>query len=299
MSTQSARSSPGRSSEHGNNTTGFQDQDRASTISSSSTPFSQSNSTSQIFEETSFFNQLPIHESLSRGHQRTETGHHDGSMFQPSPFAQPQGIYGLGFLDQTPFFSRSSHRGHGDDDDEEEEDRDEDEDGVHAGKDRDGSSQDGSGPLREEIRHLHPEEELAFLPSGGMSASSVLTKATEGGYQRRAVLGNNMPFQLDDELASLGTRGLEEILGHEGGDEEEDHRVRGIRFKEAVEPSRVRSQGEVLSSASRKSSAQNSVGSSFSDLSDSISRSALEEEYLAGYNNSNNSNNNSSTHSKM
>ncbi|KAK3820386.1 MAG: hypothetical protein J3Q66DRAFT_429248 [Benniella sp.] len=105
MSTQSARSSPGRSSEHGNNTTGgFQDQDRASTVSSSSTPFSQSNSTSQIFEETSFFNQLPIHESLSRGHQRTETGHHDGSVFQPSPFAQPQGIYGLGFLDQTPFF---------------------------------------------------------------------------------------------------------------------------------------------------------------------------------------------------
>lgn len=276
--------------DHG--TTPFHDHDRASTVSSSSTPYSRSNSTSQIFEETSFFNQLSSNDSLSRGHQRMEIVNNDRGAFQPSPFAQPRGVYGLGFMDQTPFYSGGNNDVRDDDDDE-------DEDGVHTDKDIDGVTQDESGPLSERIKQqLHLEDELAFLPSGGTSASGVFPRIAESGYQRRTASGNNMPFQLDDELASLGTRALEEFLGHEGGDEEDDHKV---RFKD-VEPSRLRNlsrDGELSSKIraspersaanSRKSSAQNSVGSSFSDLSDSITRSALEEEYLAGYNNSNNS----------
>jgi hypothetical protein len=278
--------------------TPFHDHDRASTVSSSSTPYSRSNSTSQIFEETSFFNQLSSNDSLSRGHQRMEIVNNDRGAFQPSPFAQPRGVYGLGFMDQTPFYSGGNNDVRDDDDDE-------DEDGVHTDKDIDGGTQDESGPLSERIKQqLHLEDELAFLPSGGTSASGVFPRIAESGYQRRTASGNNMPFQLDDELASLGTRALEEFLGHEGGDEEDDHKV---RFKD-VEPSRLRnlnrdgkqvlltmfmflsiavgecsrinigsSLGELSSKIraspersaanSRKSSAQNSVGSSFSDLS--------------------------------
>ncbi|KAF9954210.1 hypothetical protein BGZ65_004182 [Modicella reniformis] len=239
-STQSSRSSPERSADHGNPTI-FQDHDRASTVSSSSTPYSQSNSTSQIFEETSFFNQLSSNDSFSRAHQRAELMNNDRGTFQASPFAQTQGVYGLGFMDQTPFYAESNDRDR--DDDDEDDDDDDDDDADHTDKDTDSASQDESGPLSEQIKQLHLEDVLAFLPSGAISASGVLSKAAEDGYQRRTASGDNMPFQLDDELASLGTRALEEVLGHEGGDEEDDHKVRGIRFKEAMGPSRMRSLG--------------------------------------------------------
>ncbi|KAF8929479.1 hypothetical protein BGZ58_008917 [Dissophora ornata] len=213
--------------------------------------------------------------------------------FNQSPFAQQhQSVYGLGFADQNPYYSQNDHRPHDDDEDD-------DVDDDHTDKDDDAESQDESGPLSERIKQLHLEDVLAFLPSGGAAASGILSKSTvDDGYQRRTASGDRMPFQLDDELASLGTRTLEEILQHDGGDDDDDHRVRGIRFKETVGPSRLRGlgrDGELPSKVSpersgpnsRKSSAQNSVGSSFSDLSDSsVTQSAMEDAYLSGYNNS-------------
>ncbi|KAF9183448.1 hypothetical protein BGZ51_004022 [Haplosporangium sp. Z 767] len=242
-----------------------------------------SNSTSQIFEETSFFNQLSSNDSISRGQQHSELGsRHD--------FRSPsmgQGAYGLGFINDRS----NSLDDNGDDDDDEDE---------HTDKDDDSASQDESGPLSEQIKQLHLEDVLAFLPIGGTSASGVIQKPEEDGYQRRTTLGDKMPFQLDDELANLGTRALEEILGNDGGDEDDDHRVKGIRFKDDVghnrlrnfgrdgEPSsKIRTSPERSEFNSRKSSAQNSVGSSFSDLSDSsVTQSAMEDAYLSGYNNS-------------
>ncbi|KAF9426886.1 hypothetical protein BGZ94_005865 [Podila epigama] len=148
------------------------------------------------------------------------------------------------------------------------------------------------------------------------------------------------PFMLDDELANLGTRPLEEILNHhddegdlgdDGHDLDEDvyrglgidagpssrsggasHRVTsgastgtgtgggggggGIRFQDqyagtgrirGVGRDGIRTSPERSGTNSRKSSAQNSVGSSFSDLSDSsVTQSAMEDAYLSGYNNS-------------
>ncbi|KAG0320789.1 hypothetical protein BGZ99_004295 [Dissophora globulifera] len=298
---QTIRSSPGRQSDQGGNTSAFQDNERSSTVSSASTPYSQSNSTSQIFEETSFFNQLSSNDSLSRGQQRSGNSHNDGissrsgAFHTQSPFAQHQGVYGLGFMDQSPFYSRGDHRDIDDDDDDDGED-----DGDNTDKDGDTESQDESGPLSEQIKQLHLEDVLAFLPSGGASASGVLPKPTNDGFQRKTASGDRMPFQLDDELASLGTRTLEEILQHDAGDEDDDYREREIKFKGAAGPSRVRGlarDGELMSKArsspdrsgpnSRKSSAQNSVGSSFSDLSDSsVTQSAMEDAYLSGYNNS-------------
>ncbi|KAI7828233.1 hypothetical protein BC939DRAFT_71520 [Gamsiella multidivaricata] len=288
----SARSSPGRSATQGNPSI-FQDQERSSTVSSVSTPYSQSNSTSQIFEETSFFNQLSSNDSFSRGQQLGENTSSDRhGAFQQSSFTQMQGVYGLGFMDQTPFYSQTNHHHHNDDDDDETEDE-------HTDREGDSASQDESGPLSEQIKQLHLEDVLAFLPSTGASTSGILQKPTNDGYQRRTASGDKMPFQLDDELASLGTGALEEILDHGGGDDDDDHRVRGIRFKETVGPIRMRSLGhgefsskirtspERSGASSRKSSAQNSVGSSFSDLSDSsVTQSAMEDAYLSGYNNS-------------
>lgn len=97
------------------------------------------------------------------------------------------------------------------------------------------TSQDESEPLRQQIKQLHLEDVLAFLPIGGPSASGVLpeagkrqdTKVEVVGYQRRTALGDKMPFHLDAELADLGTRPLEEILNHNDDDgdmgEEDDH----------------------------------------------------------------------------
>ncbi|KAF9110282.1 hypothetical protein BGX27_006579 [Mortierella sp. AM989] len=283
---QSARNSPGRLSDQGPITTAmFNDSERSSTVSTASTPYSQSNSTSQIFEETSFFNQLSSNDSLSRAQLRAENLIQDGSSgrgaFQQS-FSQNQGVYGLGFMDSAPYYPRDDR------------DDDDDDDGGHTDRDADSVNQDESGPLSEQIKQLHLEDVLAFLPSG--STSGILPRPSDGDvYQRRTTSGDNMPFQLDDELASLGTRTLGEILDHDGGDDEDDHRVRGIRFKDSVGPNRMRGrEGEPPArsvSSSRKSSAQNSVGSSFSDLSDSsVTQSAMEDAYLSGYNN------NSKTH---
>ncbi|CAO3574796.1 unnamed protein product [Mortierella alpina] len=296
----------------------FQDNDPSSTISSVSTPYSQSNSASQIFEETSFFNQLSSNDSLSRGHHQQQHHQQQQSEHQHDalsghggdyPFGQEQGGYGLGFMgDNTSSSSRYKHANrHGVDDD------DDDDDNEHTDQDDEGESHDESGPLSEQIKQLHLEDVLAFLPigggTGGGSASGVFQRPTtttsttatsEEGYQRRTASGDKMPFQLDDELASLGTRALEEILENDGGDEEEGHRVRGIRFQDNVGPHRIRGLGregalpsklktspERSVANSRKSSAQNSVGSSFSDLSDSsVTQSAMEDAYLSGFNNS-------------
>ncbi|KAF9574282.1 hypothetical protein EC968_007051 [Mortierella alpina] len=291
----------------------FQDNDPSSTISSVSTPYSQSNSASQIFEETSFFNQLSSNDSLSRGHhqqqqqqqkqQHQELSGHGGDY----SFGQEQGGYGLGFMGVNSSSSsryNQANRHSVDDDD--------DDDDQHTDQDDEGESHDESGPLSEQIKQLHLEDVLAFLPigggTGGNSVSGVFQKpmttatttTTEDGYQRRTASGDKMPFQLDDELANLGTRALEEILENDGGDEEEAHRVRGIRFQDNVGPHRIRGLGregappsklktspERSAANSRKSSAQNSVGSSFSDLSDSsVTQSAMEDAYLSGFNNS-------------
>ncbi|KAG0038081.1 hypothetical protein BGZ82_001154 [Podila clonocystis] len=248
---------------------GYQDNDRSSTISSASTPYSQSNSVSQIFEETSFFNQLSSNDS-----------------FAGAPPPGSQGRFGLEFVDttlqdttcnhQTSFMQnnmgassqrttnmhRSTLKTADDNDTETSTDKDDDDDEV--------TSQDESEPLRQQIKQLHLEDVLAFLPIGGPSASGVLpetgkrqnTRDDAAGYQRRTVLGDKTPFQLDAELADLGTRPLEEILNHNDDDgdmgEEDDH----------------------------GHGAQNSVGSSFSDLSDSsVTQSAMEDAYLSGYNN--------------
>ncbi|ORZ06829.1 hypothetical protein BCR41DRAFT_166676 [Lobosporangium transversale] len=278
----------------------FQEHERSSTVSSVSTPYSQSNSTSQIFEETSFFNQLSSTDSISRGQQqRTHDVKHDelasGEAFQQLPFRQNEGTYGLGFMHHAPYFSGDNNESNADEDDGNE--------SSHTDDDADSTIQDESGSISEQIKQLHLEDVLAFLPSGGASASSILQKKPleqiDNIYQRRTASGNNMLFHLDDELANLGTRALEEIMGHDGEDED-DHRVQGIRFKETVIPNRVRAQGRDGDSTtkiktspersgpnSRKSSAQNSVGSSFSDLSDSsVTQSAMEDAYLSGYNNS-------------
>ncbi|KAG0304912.1 autophagy protein 5 [Linnemannia gamsii] len=180
-------------------------------------------------------------------------------------------------------------------------------DGDHTDKDDDGSSQDDdgsnhdeSGPLREQIKQLQLEDVLAFLPVGGTSASGMLQRPADDVYQRRTASGEKMPFQLDDELANLGTKSLEEILGHDGGDEDDGDKVKGIRFKDTITPSQMRGLGREGDSPtkirispersgpnSQKSSAHNSVGSSFSDLSDSsVTQSAMEDAYLSGYNNS-------------
>jgi len=114
----------------------------------------------------------------------------------------------------------------GDEDDGDEDDQEEEED-------EDNTSPDESGPLSEQIKQLHLEDELAFLPIGGTSASGVLPRPEEDSLQRRTTTsGEKMPFQLDDELANLGTRSLEEISEHDGGDEDEGLSVRGIRFKD-------------------------------------------------------------------
>ncbi|KAF8975602.1 hypothetical protein BGZ46_008995 [Entomortierella lignicola] len=277
-----ARNSPGRLSDQGQANVGvFHDSERSSTVSTVSTPYSQSNSTSQIFEETSFFNQLSSNDSITRGQLRAEDLDHDGlsgrGAFQQQ-FSQSQRVYGLGFMEPAPYYSRNDHHVNVDDDDDSED---------HTDRDTESVDHDESGPLSEQIKQLQLEDVLAFLPSGGMSASSILPKPGDNEtYQRRTTSGDNMPFQLDDELASLGTRTLGEILDH---DEEDSHRVRNIRFKDSVGPNRIRGigrDGERSVPSSRKSSAQNSVGSSFSDLSDSsVTRSAMEDAYLSGYNN--------------
>ncbi|KAF9148555.1 hypothetical protein BG015_009711 [Linnemannia schmuckeri] len=278
----------------------FQDYDRSSAVSSVSTPYSQSNSASQIFEETSFFNQLSSNDSLSRGQQqqqlRADQLNREGEYQSSSLFGQSQGGYGLGFIGNNPtsslHFHQSEHGNNHDDDDGT--------DGDHTDKDDDRSSQDESGPLREQIKQLQLEDVLAFLPVGGTSASGMLQRPADDGYQRRTASGDRMPFQLDDELANLGTKSLEEILGHDGGDEDDGDRVKGIRFKDIIAPSRMRALGREGDSPtkirispersgpnSQKSSAHNSVGSSFSDLSDSsVTQSAMEDAYLSGYNNS-------------
>lgn len=339
------------------NPSAFQDYDRSSTVSSVSTPYSQSNSASQIFEETSFFNQLSSNDSLSRGqhqqHLRADLLSREGEYQSSSLFGQNQGRYGLGFIGDNPTSSLSYHQSeHGNNRDD-----DDDTDGDHTDKDDDGSSQDESGPLREQIKQLQLEDVLAFLPVGGASASGMLQRPADDGYQRRTASGDKMPFQLDDELANLGTKSLEEILGHDGGDEDDGDRVKGIRFKDTMAPSRLRGLGregniiffdgckllgegcsfthrlyliivigdsptkirispERSGPNSQKSSAHNSVGSSFSDLSgtcscylfyvalrcidrdfvdalsyfvridSSVTQSAMEDAYLSGYNNS-------------
>ncbi|KAF9121369.1 hypothetical protein BGW39_010587 [Mortierella sp. 14UC] len=272
--------------------------DRSSTVSSVSTPYSQSNSASQIFEETSFFNQLSSNDSLSRGQQqqqqyRADQLSREGEYQSSSLFGQNQGRYGLGFIGNNPSSSAHYHQTELDDDED-------GTDGDHTDKDDDGSSMDESGPLREQIKQLKLEDVLAFLPVGGASASGMLQRPADDGYQRRTASGDKMPFQLDDELANLGTKSLEEILGHDGGDEDDGDRVKGIRFKDPMAPSRMRGLGrdgelptkvrvspERSGPNSQKSSAHNSVGSSFSDLSDSsVTQSAMEDAYLSGYNNS-------------
>ncbi|KAF9437021.1 hypothetical protein BGZ76_002222 [Entomortierella beljakovae] len=285
------RNSPGRINDNGQGgTPGFNDSERSSTVSSASTPYSQSNSTSQIFEETSFFNQLSSNDSLTRGQLRNENfeGISSRGAFQQQSYSQNQGVYGLGFMDPAPYYQQD-HRGMDGEDD------DDDDDGGSSGRDGDSVNQDDSGPLSEQIKQLHLEDVLAFLPRGGPSASGILSRLPdETGYQRRTTSGEKMPFQLDDELASLGPRTLGEILDHDGGDDEDDHRVQAIRFKDSMrpirsregDPSKIRSSPERSNSTSRKSSAQNSVGSSFSDLSDSsVTQSAMEDAYLSGYNN--------------
>ncbi|KAG0278041.1 hypothetical protein BGZ95_004841 [Linnemannia exigua] len=300
ISASSHSSSP--SGQDAQNLSTFQDYDRSSTVSSVSTPYSQSNSASQIFEETSFFNQLSSNDSLSRGQQhqqlqqqqyRADQLSREGEHQSSSLFRRNQGIYGLGFIGNNPSSSAHYHQSeHGDDED--------DTDGDHTDKDDDGSSQDESGPLREQIKQLKLEDVLAFLPVGGSSASGMLQRPAEDGYQRKTASGDKMPFQLDDELANLGTGSLGEILGHDGGDEDDGERVKGIRFKDSTAPSRLRGLGrdgdshtkvrvspERSGPNSQKSSAHNSVGSSFSDLSDSsVTQSAMEDAYLSGYNNS-------------
>ncbi|KAG0099715.1 hypothetical protein BGZ93_006215 [Podila epicladia] len=328
-------------------TSGYQD-DRSSTISSASTPYSQSNSVSQIFEETSFFNQLSSNDSLSRGggapggHPMSRSPFQGSSASSPFSAGAPplgsQGRFGLGFVDTTLHDAASHHQGSSiqndvaassqrttnmhrsilkaDDNDTEtstDKDDDDDEDASH----------DESEPLRQQIKQLHLEDVLAFLPIGGLSASGVLPEAEKRldtrevvGHQRRTALGDKMPFQLDAELADLGTRPLEEILNHNDDDgEENDHGYEygrgdrtvsnkasgGIRFLDQYAgPGRIRGLGrdgahgnltrtspERSGPSSRKSSAQNSVGSSFSDLSDSsVTQSAMEDAYLSGYNNS-------------
>ncbi|KAF9960402.1 hypothetical protein BGZ72_007060 [Mortierella alpina] len=156
-------------------------------------------------------------------------------------------------------------------------DDDEDDEDEHTDQDDEGASHDESGPLSEQIKQLHLEDVLAFLPignaAGSGSASGVFQRpttttsmtTTEDGYQRRTASGDKMPFQLDDELASLGTRALEEILENDGGDEEEGHRIRGIRFQDNLGPHRVRGSGREDSS---------------------VTQSAMEDAYLSGFNNS-------------
>ncbi|KAG9070704.1 hypothetical protein KI688_008243 [Linnemannia hyalina] len=273
---------------------GSSQQAPSSTVSSVSTPYSQSNSASQIFEETSFFNQLSSNDSLSREqHQqqlRADQLNREGEYQSSSLFGQNQSRYGLGFIDNNPTSSLNYHhseRGINRDDDD-------DTDGDHTDKDDDGSSQDESGPLREQIKQLQLEDVLAFLPVGGASASGMLQRPADYEYQRRTASGDKMPFQLDDELANLETKSLEEILGHDGGDEDDGDRVKGIRFKDTMAPSRMRGLGRedqdkpgAFRTQFSKSSAHNSVGSSFSDLSDSsVTQSAMEDAYLSGYNNS-------------
>ncbi|KAG0379683.1 hypothetical protein BGX24_012133 [Mortierella sp. AD032] len=297
---QGSRLSPSGRLIDAQNPSTFQDYDRSSTVSSVSTPYSQSNSASQIFEETSFFNQISSNDSLSRGQQQQQQQQHradqlsrEGDYQSSSLFGRNQGIYGLGFIGNNP--SSSSAHYHQSEHGHDEDDTDED----HTDKDDDGSSQDESGPLREQIKQLKLEDVLAFLPVGGSSASGMLQRPAED-YQRRTASGDKMPFQLDDELANLGTKSLEEILGHDGGDEDDGERVKGIRFKDSMAPSRLRGLGrdgdsptkvrvspERSGPNSQKSSAHNSVGSSFSDLSDSsVTQSAMEDAYLSGYNNS-------------
>ncbi|KAG0032105.1 hypothetical protein BGZ81_011681 [Podila clonocystis] len=308
-------------------TSGYQDNDRSSTISSASTPYSQSNSVSQIFEETSFFNQLSSNDSLSRG-GGAQGGHPiSRSPFQESSASSPfsagapppgsQGRFGLGFVETTLQDTTSNHQGSfmqnnmgassqrttnmhrsilktaDDNDTETSTDKDDDDEEV--------TSQDESEPLRQQIKQLHLEDVLAFLPIGGSSASGVLPETgkrqdTRDEAQRRTVLGDKMPFQLDAELADLGTRPLEEILNHNDDDgdmgEEDDHghgyNGRGDRAGMSSAHGNVtRTSPERSGPSSRKSSAQNSVGSSFSDLSDSsVTQSAMEDAYLSGYNNS-------------
>lgn len=228
------------------NTSSFQDYDRSSTVSSVSTPYSQSNSASQIFEETSFFNQLSSNDSLSlsqqqpqQPQQRADHLNREGEYHSSSLFGQNQGRYGLGFIGNNPspslHYHQSEHNNSRNDDD--------DTDGDHTDKDDDGSSQDESGPLREQIKQLQLEDVLAFLPVGGASASGMLQRPAVDVYQRRTASGDKMPFQLDDELANLGTKSLEEILGHDGGDEDDGDRVKGIRFKDTMTPSQMRGLG--------------------------------------------------------
>ncbi|KAF9099825.1 hypothetical protein BGX23_011425 [Mortierella sp. AD031] len=275
---------------------------KPASMSSSASTIRPSNSASQIFEETSFFNQLSSNDSLSRGQQQQQQRADQlnreemaarGEYQSSSLFGQSQGRYDLGFIGGNPSSSliyRQTDHGNHDDDDLD--------DGDHTDKDDDGSSQDESGPLREQIKQLQLEDVLAFLPVGGASASGMLQRPADDGYQSRTASGDKMPFQLDDELANLGTKSLEEILGHDGGDEDDGDRVKDIRFKDAMAPNRLRGIGrdgdskakispERSGPNSQKSSAHNSVGSSFSDLSDSsVTQSAMEDAYLSGYNNS-------------
>ncbi|KAG0053036.1 hypothetical protein BGZ83_001741 [Gryganskiella cystojenkinii] len=201
---------------------------------------------------------------------------------QPSAF-------GHGFVDNTRISSSRydqqslEHAGDNTEDDDDDDRGSEDKDG-------DETSADESGPLREQIKQLHLEDVLAFLPS--TSASGILQRPSEEeNLQRRTVSGEKMPFQLDDELANLGTRSLEEISEHDGGDEDEDLQAKGIRFKDQPHGDGstkvTRTSPERSGPSSSKSSAQNSVGSSFSDLSDSsVTQSAMEDAYLSGFNNS-------------
>ncbi|KAF9386940.1 hypothetical protein CPB97_003160 [Podila verticillata] len=160
-----------------------------------------------------------------------------------------------GSTQRTTNMHRSILKTGDDNDTETSTDKDDDDD------DDEVTSQDESEPLRQQIKQLHLEDVLAFLPIGGPNASGVLPEAGKRpdsrnevpGYQRRTVLGDKMPFQLDEELADLGTRPLEEILNHNDDDGdlgEEDDRGHGY--------------GE----------------------HSSVTQSAMEDAYLSGYNNS-------------
>jgi hypothetical protein len=139
-------------------------------------------------------------------------------------------------------YHQSNHDNRRDDDDGTDGDHtDKDDDG--SSQDDDGSNHDESGPLREQIKQLQLEDVLAFLPVGGTSASGMLQRPADDVYQRRTASGEKMPFQLDDELANLGTKSLEEILGHDGGDEDDGDKVKGIRFKDTITPSQMRGLG--------------------------------------------------------
>ncbi|KAG0222224.1 hypothetical protein BGW41_006142 [Actinomortierella wolfii] len=381
--------------------------DRSSSMAS--TPFSQSNSTSQIFEETSFFNQLSSNDSLPKGidglleralwdqqnHHAHRTGataplplHHQRYDMQrsisgshtssPEETRMGLGLTGAGLSTSDarsphrdrsggevdpPEKRRGGDRGNMGDTEGDEESEVDEEGGT--------SSPDGETEnerlLSQQIKQLHLDEVLAFLPQGG---SGSVHLGGEGGaskpsprpqypsafapapplslqaesplnIQTRRVGGGGvsghhmsafhnyerMPFQLDDELANLGTRTLEELsadddaIDDDGDDDSNGSgNQRGIPGESAPGSDRLRRRGsrhhplhhyqqhylprqqQSLSTESsqgsspthhdnpqqpQRSNTYNSVGSSFSDLSDSsITQSAMEDAYLSKFNSS-------------